>query len=118
MMRREQVIAYVKEKYGIEADYPWPRTPKFAILRHRHNRKWFGAIVNVAENKLGLAGDKMVDALNLKCDPELAASLRGAPGILPAWHMNKEHWLTIQLTGPIKKEKVCDLLDLSYELTK
>jgi len=49
---RKEIFAYVKEEYNIEPDYPWARTPDCAILRHRHNRKWFAAILVVQENKL------------------------------------------------------------------
>lgn len=38
-------------------------------------------------------------------------------GILPAYHMNKEHWITILLDGTVSKEKICELIDISYELT-
>jgi predicted DNA-binding protein (MmcQ/YjbR family) len=118
MTNREEIIGYVEEKYGVVPDYPWRKTPNYAILRHAHNRKWFGAIVDITENKLGLDGNKPVDALNLKCDPFLIISLRNEPGIFPAYHMNKVHWLTVLLSSSISKEKVCNLIDLSYELTK
>ncbi|MCL2816491.1 MAG: MmcQ/YjbR family DNA-binding protein [Oscillospiraceae bacterium] len=118
MITRAEILEYVKEKYGIEPDYPWARTPNYAILRHGHNRKWFGAIVDITEDKLGINGNKLVDALNLKCDPILIGSLISEPGIFPAYHMNKEHWLTILLNGSVTKEKVYSMIDLSYELTK
>ncbi len=118
MISRAEVLEYVNEKYGIAPDYPWMRTPNYAVLRHLHNRKWFGAIVDVTADKLGLDGVKLVDALNLKCDPLLAGALRGQPGILPAYHMNKEHWITILLDSDILKETVYQLIDTSYALTK
>ena len=118
MISREEILSYVKEKYDIVPDYPWKRTPNYAILRHEHNRKWFGAIVDITENKLGLRGNKLIDALNLKSAPFLINSLRGEPGIFPAYHMNKEHWLTILLSSAISKEKVFSLIDLSYELAR
>ena len=31
--------------------------------------------------------------------------------------MNKEHWITILLDGTVSKEKICELIDISYELT-
>lgn len=118
MISREEIFLYVKEKYGIEPDYPWARTPNYAVLRHKNNHKWFGAIVDITEDKLGLDGNKLIDALNVKCDPLLIGSLRSEQGIFPAYHMNKEHWITILLSSTISKEKVNGLIDLSYELTK
>ena len=32
--------------------------------------------------------------------------------------MNKTHWLTVRLDGSVPAERVRDLLDQSYELTK
>ena len=31
--------------------------------------------------------------------------------------MNKEHWITILLDGTVSEEKICELIDISYELT-
>ena len=38
-----------------------------------------------------------MDVLNVKSDPLLIGSLRGQDGYFPAYHMNKEKWLSIQL---------------------
>ena len=118
MISRKEIFFYAKDKYGIEPDYPWVRTPNYAILRHKANRKWFGAIVDITEDKLGLKGRKLIDALLLKCDPILIGSLRSEIGILPGYHMNKEHWITVLLDGSYPKERVFELINLSYELTK
>jgi predicted DNA-binding protein (MmcQ/YjbR family) len=118
MATRKAIIAYVKSQYGIEPDYPWAKNPNYAILRHKNSRKWFAAIVDIAKEKLGLEGDKVVDVLNLKCDPLLIGPLRKEPGIYPAYHMNKEHWISILLDSPIPKAKVFGLIDISYGMTK
>lgn len=117
-MSREEILDYVKEKYGVDPDYPWVKTPNYAILRHRHSHKWFGAIVDISKNKLGLRGDRLVDAINLKCDPLLTGSLREEAGIFPAYRMNKEHWISILLSGPVHKEKILALIDMSFRLTE
>ncbi len=38
-------------------------------------------------------------------------------GYFPAYHMNKEKWLSIQLGKPKLDNAIKDLLSLSYELT-
>lgn len=54
---------------------------------------------------------------NLKCDPERAISLREHyPDIIPAWHMNKKHWNTINLSGNLPDSLICELIDHSYAL--
>ena len=68
--------------------------------------------------KLGLPGDGILSVVNVKCDPRLIGSFREEPGIFPAYHMNKAHWLTIALDGSVDEGKLKFLLDMSYELTK
>ena len=117
MIKREEILKHVKEQYGTEPDYPWARTPNYAILRHKHNRKWFAAIIDITEDKLGLPSKKMIDSMLLKCDPFLIGSLRKERGIFPAYHMNKEHWISVHLEL-IEAERLFELIDLSYGLTK
>ena len=31
--------------------------------------------------------------------------------------MNKEHWITVLLDGTVEKEEICNLIDISFELT-
>jgi predicted DNA-binding protein (MmcQ/YjbR family) len=113
---REEVFACVREQYGVEAEYPWMRTPRSAIMRHKHNRKWFAAIVDITEDKLGINGKEPIDALLLKCDPMLKGILIDNQSIFPAYHMNKEHWITVRLDA--KSDKTEGLINLSYDLTK
>ena len=56
-------------------------------------------------------------AFNVKSDPLLIGSLRGQDGYFPAYHMNKEKWLSIQLGKPELDDAIKDLLSLSHELT-
>lgn len=113
-MTREDVLNYVRDTYGTEADYPWHDDN--AVLRHDNNKKWYGLLMRVARNRLGLTGEEQEEILNVKCDPLLAGSLRERPCFLPAYHMNKEQWLTVVLrTAP--EEDVHMLLDLSWQMT-
>lgn len=116
-MLRADVYTYIKEEYNNVPNYPWARTPNYVVFRHPHNRKWFGAIVDVTEDKLGLDGNKLVDAFLLKCDPLLVGSMLSEPGILPRYHMNKKHWIIVLLNGIVPEEQVCSLIDLSYDAT-
>ena len=74
--------------------------------------------MEVPRDKLGLAGTEKLDIVNFKCDPILIASLRGEPGIFPAYHMNKASWITVALDGSVQAETIELLLDVSYALTK
>ena len=50
------------------------------------------------------AGD--VDILNVKCEPIIMGSFRGKPGFCPAYHMNKDKWITILLDGSAEQEDI------------
>ena len=114
-MTRQEVFDYVRQRYGTEPDYPWMDTN--AVLRHADSKKWYAVILEVRRDKLGLNGSGMVDVLNVKCDPILIGSLRLKPGLHPAYHMNKDKWLTIRLDGSVSPAEIQDLIEMSYELT-
>lgn len=74
--------------------------------------------MNVNKEKLNMDGGGEIQILNVKCDPELVDILRKKDAILPAYHMNKEHWVSIVLDGSVPEDDITHLLDLSYDLTK
>ena len=117
-MNREELEAYILNNYSTEPDYPWADTPRAAVFRHVANRKWFALMMEVPREKLGLPGTEKLDIVNFKCDPILISSLRGEPGIFPAYHMNKASWITAALDGSVQAKTIELLLDVSYELTK
>nr|WP_250210024.1 MmcQ/YjbR family DNA-binding protein [Morganella morganii] len=47
----------------------------------------------------------------------MVGSLRLKDGIYPAYHMNKEHWVTIMLDTEFSSEELKSLIDDSYRLT-
>ena len=114
---RETVFRYVKETFGVEPDYPFSKDPELPVLRHKDTRRWFGIVQTVARRKLGLEGEETVEVVNLKCSPQLSGVLRTRPGILPAWHMNREQWISVLLDGTVPPEELCPLIDLSFSLT-
>lgn len=117
-MNRSKLESYITENYNVEPDYPWVKYPNFAVFRHNDNHKWFALVMEIRGSKLGLPNDDMLDILNLKCDPLLIGSLRSSPGFFPAYHMNKESWITLALDGSVPEDQIKTLLDMSYELTK
>ena len=114
---RSKLIAYAEKEYGTIPDQPWADSPNNDVLRHADTRKWYGLIFPVAREKLGVSGTGDVDILNVKCNPEMGIHMRKQDGILPAYHMNHAQWLSILLDGTVPLKTICNLLDISYELT-
>ena len=116
-MKRDELETLISETYNADADYPWLKYPNYEVFRHSNNQKWFALIMDVPKNKLGLHGSEPLDVVNFKCDPILIGSLRGEPGIFPAYHMNKEQWITVALDDSVSDDKIKMLLDMSYQAT-
>ncbi|MCR5611848.1 MAG: MmcQ/YjbR family DNA-binding protein [Clostridiales bacterium] len=117
-MDRKALLEYAYDEFGAEPEYLWKRYPDFCVLRHGGNRKWFAVIMDVPAKSLGLDGEGKLPVLNVKCDPLLMGSLRKKPGFLPAYHMNKEQWLSVLLGGAVPESEIKALLKLSFDLTK
>ena len=115
-MTRQEIFDWCKKKYGTDRDYPW--NDWTAVLRHPENKKWYAIVMEVDSEKIGLPAQGIVDIMNVKCDPVMIGSLRSKPGYFPAYHMNKENWISIQLDGPEPDTEVKGLIDISYELTQ
>lgn len=75
-------------------------------------------VFKIGELKVfALASLKEANAVNLKCDPDYAVSLREEfIGISPGYHMNKKHWNTITFNEDVSDEKIKHLVNHSYEL--
>lgn len=57
------------------------------------------------------------DSINLKCDPEKAIQLREQfPGVIPGFHMNKNHWNTVSCEGSVPDKLILEWTDDSYNL--
>ena len=117
-MTKEEFSALVFDTYGVMADCPFEDSPEILVFRHERNQKWFAVTMPVKKKRLGIGGEETVDIVNLKCAPEVIESLAGIePGLYPAYHMNKTHWITATLDGACDEETLAWLLGISYELT-
>ena len=101
--QRDRVMAACGTKPGSAEDYP------------------FGdevAVFKVAGKMFALVPlGPPPGSVSLKCDPGLAADLRGRyAGITPGYHLNKRHWNTVTVDGSLPDDLVADLIDDSYGL--
>ena len=118
MLDRKKITEYILKKYKIKPERLWANYPDFEVFRHADNNKWFAIIMDVSGDKVGLDKDERVDIINIKNDPELVDLLSTQKGFCRAYHMNKQHWLTVILNGSVRDEEVRNLLEDSFEITK
>ena len=110
------VLEYINGKYGVEPERPWMKYPEDMTFKAKENGKWFAVIMRVNGKSLGLANDSEKWIINVKLAPGTIAALRNDPGYLPAYHMNKEHWISALLDGSVSMESLIVCIDESYEI--
>ena len=117
-MKRGDVEKYIKEKFDVLDEQIFPKYPKFSVFRHKKNEKWFALLMEISASKLGLKSDEVIEVLNLKCSPDLAMVLVDEQHFFKAYHMNKKHWISVNLNSKISQKTVFDLIDESFSLSK
>lgn len=105
-MNKEKLIKLCLISENTQADCPF-KDDDTTVIRHTDNNKWFVLIFKL--------DDKLY--VNLKCNPDLAAVLKDEyPAITSAWHMNKKHWIKVDVNN-IDKKALSKLIKISYDLT-
>ena len=76
------------------------------------------SVFKVAGKMFAVVGLKVTPLrVTLKCDPGLSVELRNTyEEIIPGYHANKRHWITVDLTGSLDDAFVRELVGGSYDL--
>lgn len=111
------VFDYARKRFGAEPEYLWGKYPNYAVLRNKTNQKWYAVIMDVKKESLEMPGSGKVWIMNVKCDPMMIGSFTARNGFFPAYHMNKEHWISVDIDNrDISFEDILSALDMSYEI--
>lgn len=104
--REEAVKACLALPFAYE-DYPFD-DGNWTAVRHRENKKIF-ALIFQREGRIWL---------NLKAEPMRGEFWRQVyPAVVPAYHMNKQHWISVILDGSMTEAEIEQLIRDSYALT-
>ena len=112
---RQSILAFTAKTYQTKPEHPWRQTPESAVLRHP-NGKWYGVIMPVRRSRVTGTSEALCDILNVKCDPLMLGSVLLQKGFFPAYHMNKNNWVSILLDGTVPLSHVAAALQMSYAL--
>jgi predicted DNA-binding protein (MmcQ/YjbR family) len=101
-MNIEELREYCLAKKGVTESFPFDET----------------TLVFKVAGKMFCLTDLVDDfAVALKNDPEKNMELREQfPAVRPGYHMNKQHWNTVQIDGSISDKMLKQLIDESYGL--
>lgn len=113
MLTRKRLIEFCLTFPGAYEDYPFDENASvpdaWTVMRHRENRKSFALLFD-RNGRLNL---------NVKCEPMAAGLLRCVyPSVIPAYHMNKEHWNGVIVDGTVPEREILVWISQSYDLTK
>lgn len=123
MITKDEILKFVGSLDGTSYDCPWEGDFYSTVLRHAKSKKWFGLLFKAPGSffsRYGVEPPESGEILNLKCPPDLQEFLRSKypKGILPAYHMNKTHWVSLALFADVDRKDIEELIKLSYEITK
>ncbi|MCD8235612.1 MAG: MmcQ/YjbR family DNA-binding protein [Prevotellaceae bacterium] len=104
-MNVEELRDYCLSLHGAEENAPWTE-PKYQML-----------VTFVAGGKWFCLADIDKKFIDVKCAPEQIVEMQEKyRGAFPAWHMNKNHWLGVELESDVPDDVICQLLKGGYEL--
>lgn len=74
-------------------------------------------VFKVMGKMFALTDVEAFESVNLKVEPEIGIELREKySSVLPGYHMNKKHWITVMMDGSIGDKLICQWIDNSYNL--
>lgn len=113
----KEIIEYIRQKYNDELEFLWEKFDDVAIWRNKQNQKWYGLIMKISEQKLGMESEKIIEVIDIRYQKEEVDNIVDNKKIFPGYHMNKKSWITIKLDNSIKTRTIKELIDNSYNLS-
>jgi len=101
----EDLQQYCMTFAGAMEDYPFGPTP---------------LVMKVAGKMFALISPADTDShpsISIKCDPFINELLRAQyAAVKPGYHLNKKHWITVEVDGSIPNDELKDMIRSSYQL--
>ena len=114
-MKLDDIREYLFRQYGAEGTKAFKEDPGIVVFARPDNGKWFAATKNIRCSSVDVPGDGRIDILNVQLNPRWISSLRVREGFRPAWHMNRNKWVTVLLDGSVSDDEIRDLLEKAYK---
>ncbi|MCF8267246.1 MAG: MmcQ/YjbR family DNA-binding protein [Ignavibacteriales bacterium] len=101
-MTLEELRQYCITKKGVTESFPFDKET---------------LVFKVLDKMFLLTNITLPLSINIKCDPEKIFELiEDYKEVGPGYHMNKKHWITVDLEGKLKDNLVKSWVDNSYDL--
>ena len=113
--QRERITQYIQDTYGTEAEYLVGRQSRQRDIPPLRQQKVVRRHDARSPGEAGIGGRRSLDVMDIKCSTIMIGSLLATKGFLPAYHMNKNHWISIVLDNSVSDDQIIPLLELSYD---
>lgn len=91
---------------GVTEKLPFSEDRYASLVVYYIGDKWF-AVTDIDDSEY----------CNLKCDPDYSLELQDRyNGVVPGWHMNKRHWISVYYNSDVPNEVFKQLIENSYKL--
>lgn len=111
-----KLILHIRKTYGDEPQFLWEKFPKCAVLRRSDNKKWYGVLMVISAEKLGLDFEGDIELINLRVKPDTLGKIVDGKSYFNAYHMNKRHWVSLNLESSLSLREIYARVADSYEL--
>ncbi len=101
-MNIESFRSFCTQKKGVTEEFPFDENT---------------LVFKVMGKMFALADVDFFTSINLKCLPDVGVDLRERyPAVQPGYHMNKKHWITVEMDGSIPDKVLKEWITESYNL--
>lgn len=110
---------YMGMVYG-KVEFTFKDNPDIGVYKESGGDKWYAIIMKISRNKLDESCDKdeTIEIINLKVDKKKLPSLIKKEGIYPAYHMNKQNWVSVVLDRTVSDVDLILMINESYDLVQ
>lgn len=111
---RQKWTKWMTENIVPYHDNPFEKTDAMGFMVEDKG-KWYGLMMEVPLQKLGVASQANALILNVKIHPENKERLLSTDGVYEAYHMNKKHWISIALNVCTDDALIKECIYTSYK---
>ncbi|MBO4453293.1 MAG: MmcQ/YjbR family DNA-binding protein [Clostridia bacterium] len=112
---KNRLMERISKRFGTVPEEPWEDSPGFFTFKTAKKQKWYALFMPVPYRSLKIDRDGKIDVVNLKLPPERVREVVDGVRYLPAYHMNKTHWITALLGANCDIGEVESLIAESYD---
>lgn len=113
-----RITELINNLYNDNPVFPWEKYNGYGVFKNPKNGKWYGLIVNIDKSKLDKNSSGEIEIINVKLEKERIIELIDYRSFFPAYHMNKEHWISIILDDSLSDDEILNYIRISHSFTE